>query len=176
MNDLTKYNENRDYMRTFDRLEWRSKTAIGWLIREKTGAFVNHTGVIIKFKEFNRVFTSEALGGGIDLNRLSDRLIDHKGECFWYPLKPEYEKYRISLGQKMLDWEAVKYDYFSLFKQILFRVTFDASKLFCSEAPFLAGAYHNPPLPFPDEFKEYAPRPGYDMDKIGWWQEGVRIL
>jgi len=163
-------------MATFDRLEWRSNTALGWAIRFITKDYVNHTGVVVRFNEYNRVFTSESLEHGIDLNRLSDRLKTHKGSCIWYPLKERYHKYRITLGQKMLDWEYVKYDYFSLLKQILWRASADASKLFCSEAVFLAGIFHKPPLPFPERFKDNAPRPGYEMGLLDWWDIGQVIL
>jgi len=163
-------------MDTFDRLEWRSETALGWAIRFMTKDYVNHTGAIIKFYEYDRVFTIEALDYGIEMNKLSDRLKAQKGYCVWYPLKPEYREYRKTLGQKMLDWAYVKYDYFSLFKQILFRATADASKMFCSEFYFLAGIFHNPPLPYPEIYQKYAPRPGKEMDALEWNEKGVRVL
>jgi hypothetical protein len=57
------------------------------------------------------------------------------------------------------------------------RVKPDAKNMFCSEMVFLAGAFLEPdPLPVPDKFREIAPQPGEEMDELGWWDEGIKII
>lgn len=174
---MTLYENVRDIIQTGDLLQWRSATALGWLIRKFSKAKDNHTGGAILFKEYQgkerRRFTLEALEHGYVLNLLSRRLESHKGECYWHALKPEYAMFRVPIGSEMLKFCGLPYDYRSLFKQALGRVSANARSLFCSEAFYLA--CRDAEMPIPDEWKETAPQPG-DMTKLGFWdEEGFRI-
>lgn len=176
MNSLSVYNKVKGEMQTGDRLEWRSKTYIGWAIRKVTGDFFNHTSMIIRFRRFesqyldNR-FTLEALEGGIELNKLSRRLLKHKGEVYWYPLLTEYNEKRSMIGTIALDRVGIAYDYSSLTRQLFSKVSADVKKLFCSEYVFLNGRDAGLPT---NMIK--APRPGKEMQALGWWDGGIRII
>jgi hypothetical protein len=173
MIDLALYEQHRPQMHTGDRLGWRSDTIIGRLIRLVTRQKVNHTGMIIRFHDFDTVCTAEALEDGFHLQRLSRRLLRHRGQVYHYPLRPEYAHLTTDLGRSALEFAGVEYDYKSLFKQILRRVAPDPAVVFCSEAIYLIGLKAGLP-PNPDQ--QTAPQPGADMDRLGWWGEEVRIL
>jgi hypothetical protein len=79
------------------------------------------------------VYTLEALQPGIILRALSERLTNHKGKVWWCSLKEEHNEARKELGRIALSYVGVKYDYGNLFRQVMARVSVDASRLFCSE-------------------------------------------
>jgi hypothetical protein len=108
---------------------------LGWLIRQFSQAEVNHAGLVIRFEQYDqdRVYTLEALEPGIVLRALSERLTNHKGKVWWCPLREEHNEARKELGRIALSYVGVKYDYGNLFRQVMARVSVDASRLFCSE-------------------------------------------
>jgi len=171
------YENVRDIIQTGDLLQWRSATALGWLIRKFSKAKDNHTGGAVLFKEYQgkerRRFTLEALEHGYVLNLLSRRLGSHKGECYWHALKPEFRIFRVPIGIEMLKFCGVPYDYGSLFRQVFGHVSANARNLFCSEAIYLA--CRDAGCPIPDEWITTAPQPG-DMTALRLWDEiGVKI-
>ncbi len=135
MNNLDRYKARRPLMQTGDMLTWQSATALGWLIQKFSGSDRNHVGMVIRFRQYdqNRVFTLEALEGGIVLRTLSNRLENHKGKCWWHPLDPVHNDKRHEMGRIALSFVDKKYDYGSLFRQALGRVSVDLNRLFCSE-------------------------------------------
>lgn len=173
---MDKYLKIRDQMGTFDRLEFHSNSPLGWAIRLKTGDWSNHTGAVIIFNEYGKqVFCMESLEKGPDANRLSLRLEQYKGGVRWYPLKKEYHHLRAELGTMMLANEGIKYDIPNLIKNLFGRPEIDPRKLYCSEYITYAGILSS--LPYDKNYLNgKAPRPGSDMQGLGWWEEGQEIL
>jgi len=169
MKDLTRYMAVRGQMKTGDLLQWKTNSIIGALIRWRTGADVNHSSLVIKFSEYEgadmRRYTTEALEHGTVLNYLSRRLYDHDGECWWYPLKDEWDNNRrTEIGERALELIGLPYDYGSIFKQIFGKVSAGARSLFCSEYCYLSYGMNG-----------QAPTPA-DMPGLGIYKEGVKIL
>ena len=171
---LDKYYKVRDTIETFDRLEWRSNSLLGKAIRFKTGDWSNHTGVVIRFHEYDAagLFTIESLEGGVDPNRLSLRLKEFDGHARLYKLKPEYHHLRKNLGEIALSMEGIKYDYGSLIKNLFGHVTIDKNRLFCSE--FVKAVGVEAGLPYKNLV---ATTPGREMNALGWWEKkAIQIL
>lgn len=138
MNDLTIYNSVKHQMQTGDLLQWRSESLIGALIRWRTLSEWNHSSLVVSFQEYQgtegRRFTTEALSDGVVLNLLSNRLERHKGNVWWYPLDEEKcPVKRPNIGELALKYIGTGYDYQSILRLVLRRVSNDAAKLFCSE-------------------------------------------
>ena len=177
---------NQD-IRTGDLLSWGSKSALGWIIKKFTKSDINHSGMAIRFADYeekegnSRRFTLEALQHGIDLHLISKRLEVHKGKVYWHPLLAKYDDQRPLLGAIALKYVGVKYDYRSLIKNVLGRVSAEASKLFCSEyvyttftqCQFKTDTQDNKLLLSLIEGKSPTPA---DMAKLGWWQDRIRIF
>lgn len=175
MNDpMIRYGLFRPCMKSGDCLLWRSKSIIGWMIRLFTGHNVNHAGlVVVPYKIgtlSHRRFTLEALEPGIVLRLLSERLRGYEGKMWLYPLKEELDEYREVIISKALADEGVKYDYASLIKQAIGRVSVNADRYFCSE--FCYSAYKKAGVPMPD--LESAPRPG-DLPSLGIFDTPVLL-
>ena len=137
MNDLSKYYEVQSFIRTGDHLGWKSKGIIGRLIRLKTGNTINHSSMAIRLRYpglEKRRFEMGALNRGMEFHMLSRMLEKYNGKVWWYPLKDDYDPLRVEIAEKAFDIIDVKYDYGSLFKNLLGRVSTEASKFFCSEA------------------------------------------
>lgn len=136
MKSLNDYMRYRHLLDTGDKIEWRSNTVLGWLIRLRTGANVNHTSMVVKF-DFDgcreRRYVLEALNGGIELRLLSRRLEKFHGKAWWAPLQPRYAMYRSRLLGSALDAVGTEYDYGSLLRQLVGKVSVQAEKYFCSE-------------------------------------------
>ena len=174
-------------IRTGDLLSWSSNSVLGWLIKKFTKSDINHSGMAIRFSDYEdddvsgRRFTLEALAHGIDLHLISRRLETHKGKVYWHPLKSMYDDKRSLLGAVSLQYVGVAYDYNSLFKNILGRVSAEASKLFCSEyvyttfsqCKFIPDSKDDKLLLSLAEGKTPTPS---DMSKLGWWEERIRIF
>lgn len=141
-NDLSVYLKVRDEIGTGDLIEWHSKSIIGWAIRMITRNDVNHSSLALKLDYFeglkDRRFVLEALEHGITLNLLSRRLEKFNGKVYWYKLKAENEGKRGMIASWALEQVGKKYDYKSLFLQLLFRVSANARKFFCSEYAYMA--------------------------------------
>jgi uncharacterized protein YycO len=174
MNDLKLYNSFREELNSGDLLLWKSHSVLGWLIRKFSRGNVNHAGLVIRLDQFSgltdRRWTLEALGNGIMLNLLSRRLLEYDGRVYWYSLNPEYDSLRTKISEWAIEKSGVPYDYGSLFKNALGRVSADAKKFFCSEYCYMA--YKESGIEF--EFKK-APRPA-DMPLLGIFEEPVRIF
>lgn len=143
---LLLYEVVRDQLKTGDCLGWHSDSLIGKAIRWKTVPSsvpddsplnINHVSSIIRLKEYEglqrRVFITEALEHGTVLNMLSKRLEEFKGKVFWYPLKDTWNVERQAIGERLLQYIGIEYDYRSIVEQIFGSVSIDVKKLFCSE-------------------------------------------
>lgn len=159
-------------MRTGDCLLYRSKTLLGWVIRLFSPTF-NHAGLVVRFDQYQgqecRLWTLEALEHGVVLNYLSRRLGECDAEVWWYPLKDKYNSKRDLVGEFALVQSGQPYDYDSLFKNILGRVSVNARELFCSELAFMSWRYAGIVK------GDTAPRPG-DIPGLGIFKEKVQIL
>lgn len=190
MNDLSTYYKARPLMKTGDLLEWRSKSLLGAAIRFFSKEEVNHSGLIFALDDygFNKgqhIFTLEAEPGGIRNNLLSAQLKDFDGSVYWYPLKSRYDLKRKAGIDWALEQVGVKYDFGSLFKNILGKVGADMRKFFCSEYAFIYYVKCNimPLLTIKDSKiidkytlqEQKAPRPG-EFSQYGLHENGVKIL
>lgn len=186
--DLELYKKNRIKIGTGDAIQWRSSTTLGWAIRlfaraskEKRklpGFDVNHTSFAIKFSEYDqeRRYTTEALSHGIDLNLLSRRLTEYKGEVWVLPLLLKYNHLRSDMGKIALSHMGIGYDYESLFKQTHKRVVPNMKALFCSEHYFVSvrGAFNLHDIGDKLNHIIKAPRP-CDIPDLGIFDLPVKI-
>lgn len=136
------YEQIKDRMKTGDLLQWRSNSLVGGLIRWRTGSIFNHSSLVLRLQEYegaeHRRYTTEALEHGTVLNFLSRRLEKYDGEVWWCPLKDEWESRRQEIGERALSLIGIPYDYKSLIKQIIGKVSAEATSLFCSEYCYLS--------------------------------------
>ena len=139
---LDTYKIFRHLMNNGDLLEFSSFSTIGKMIRALTRRDVNHTALVWSVDEFksikDRRFIMEALSEGLELNLISARLKDYKGDVYWYSLKEEYGEYRDAVASICLLAEGrtkeIRYDYLSLFRNAYKKVSVDVEKYsFCSE-------------------------------------------
>jgi len=164
VNDLKKYLAVQSQIKTGDLIEWRSSTLLGWIIRRFTP--MNHTSMVVCLSQYKditepRRYVIEAEPQGVAPNLLSCDLLRHNGTAYWLQLKPEYDSVREYIGECAQDYIGTPYDFKSLFKNALRRVSADADKLFCSEMAFMC--YRKAKIVFGDT----APRPGgWDKYKI----------
>ena len=167
------YDANRKVMQTGDCILWRSKSVIGWLIRLFSNGGFNHAGLVVRPSDTDcfagRRLTLEALGHGIILRLLSERLRGFDGEVYLYPLKDEFAPLRPKILRWALDKEGTPYDYHSLFKQLFGRVSVDMKAYFCSE--FVYTAWRESGIPINEE---KAPRPG-DIPSIPIFKTPILI-
>jgi len=167
------YEKSRPLMQTGDCILWKSRSAIGWLIRMFSRGEFNHAGLVVRPDDVGcfsgRRFTLEALGSGIVLRLLSERLRNFKGEAWLYPLREGFSAFR----PKILDWamaqEGTPYDYDSLFKQMFGKVSVDMKEYFCSE--FVYAAWLNAGMAV---HEKKAPRPG-DIPAMDLFNDPVLI-
>lgn len=167
-NDLSVYYSVKDQMKTGDLLQWHSNSIIGTLIRAKIKSTFNHSGLVLRLSEYEglerRRWTSEALEHGVYPILLSRRLEDFDGQCWWFPLKPEWDEKRKKIGEYMVEKFGVPYDYESIFKQLISHVSADARSLFCSEYCYLSYGFDGD-----------APNPSEMLD-LGIFKEGTQLI
>ena len=168
------YMQVRHAFKTGDAILWQSRSIVGWLIRKFSKGNVNHASLVLKIDQYNdlkdRRFLLEALGSGIVLRLLSRRLMNFSGKVWWLPLKDEYNANRDRIGEWALLQVGIPYDYKSLFKQMIGRVSADMKELFCSEYCFIGWKEAGIELK-----GKIAPRPG-DIPKLSIFKKAIRIL
>jgi hypothetical protein len=161
------YTDIKQQMKTGDLLLWRSNSLLGAAIRFFSKGTVNHASIVMCFPEYEgeecRRWTTEALEHGTVLNLLSRRLDDYDGQVWWYPLKDDWEQQRSIIGHRALEMIGIPYDYKSLFKNIVGKVSAEARRLFCSEYYYLS-------LGLQGE----APTPA-DLPNLGIFKQEVKI-
>jgi len=167
MNDQGIYSSIRLGLDTGDRLEFAHQDdSISQTIMARTGSYSSHTGMVIRSREFNRVFVIESLEGGPELNRLSTRVGSYNGHVWVCKLRDEYHHLRIKIGQCALDYVDTGYDWIDTGKQLFVRVPPDDERLNCSE--FVYFALYNAGI-FGQQLLDKAPWPGREMDRLGAW-------
>ena len=185
---LDLYKKYQQKLRTGDLLSWSSDSVLGWMIRKFTRSDVNHSGMVIRFQDFeeasvppsSRRFTLEAIHG-IELNLISRRLENYNGNVYWHALQERFDDKRPLLGAVSLQFAGVPYDYRSLFKNVLGKVLADANKLFCSEYVYITFtqcqfvAEATDPKLLIQLAEGRAPTPA-DMHKLGWWDDRIKIF
>jgi hypothetical protein len=142
MKSLLAYKQIRNQIKTGDMLEWRSRSALGYVIRFFSGKDKNHTSLCVDLKEYANYqyphkFVLEAEPNGIELNLISRLLEEYSGSVWWSPLRPEFDSKRDLIAQWALEKAGIKYDYKGLFKNIFGHVSADARHFFCSEFRFI---------------------------------------
>ncbi|OGW44436.1 MAG: hypothetical protein A2Y66_01710 [Nitrospirae bacterium RBG_13_41_22] len=174
MGDLYTYNRWRNHIDSGDLLLYRSKNLLGWAIRKFSHGNVNHAGLVINLKEFagkeDRRWTLEALEHGIELNLLSKRLEEYKGNVWLYPLQDCYNDLRPQIGAWAAEKVGTPYDYGSLFKNIFGRVSVEANRFFCSEYAFMAYRDNGIKMNI-----NKAPTPA-DMPSLGIFKDPVQLV
>jgi hypothetical protein len=171
------YKEFRDQMRTGDLLQWSSNSLIGTAIRWRTKSEYSHSSLVIRLKEYEglerRVFTAESLeGSGCGLKLLSRRIEEYDGKVWWFPLDPKYNSLRQAIGEAAFERMGIPYDYESLIKQLIAKVSTEAHALFCSE--YCYWTYGTAGLLFDGWQKLKAPNPG-EVPKLGLFGERGRL-
>lgn len=169
MNDLTVYNSVKAQMQTGDLLMWGGDNLISKAIRWRTLSEYSHASLVIRLAEYEgtegRRFTTEALADGIVLNILSSRLENYNGRVWWFPLDEEKcHVPRSRVGECALSFIGTPYDYQSILRLCMKRVSTELNKLFCSE--YCAVCYG---------LEGEAPTPA-DMPKLGIFKEHVRLI
>ena len=176
MNNLDRYYAVRHLIDTGDLLEWRGTSLVARGIRLFTGRDVNHSSLCVKMPyghDEPRRFMIEAEAKGLQFRLISKVLENYDGQVWWYKLKPEYDDKREAIGRWAFDCLSIDvgYDYYSLFAQIVGRVSLDGRRYFCSE--FYDAMLAEFGIASPDP--RGARRPG-DFESLGIFLGKVRIL
>lgn len=166
------YRFYRPQIWTGDLIEFRSRTLLGAAIRWVTKKPVNHTSQVMRYTNFDthRVYILEALAKGVYPNFLSRRIKDFKGEIYWLPLKSEYDPLRAAVAREAHKYIGIGYDYRSLLKQAVSRVSSEASRFFCSEYCYQTAVDAGLPVE-----AEHAPWPG-EFGAFDIYHAAVRIF
>lgn len=178
MNGIGVYKAFRPEMQTGDRIEWRTRSVLGTLIRFCGKCSRNHTAMVLRLPywqappdvrllylhtdrpmpDLDHVFIMQAVSGGVQLALLSREIEDTRGEVYWAPLKATDEQ-RTAMARWTLEQTGIGYDFGSLFWNIVAHVSMDARKLFCSELYFgamkEAGLASGKKAPRPGEFGQF---------------------
>ena len=140
---LSLYKRYRPFMKEGDPIQMHSYSGLGWLIRYfsspgilKNTAIINHTSTLKKESYEgvkHRRWILEALAKGPEYNLLSERLEEYNGKVYWLPVRDVFDSWRGAV----MAWQVLQvnkgYDYESLFKQAVTKVSADARALYCSE-------------------------------------------
>ncbi len=136
--DVRSYDQVRPLLRSGDCVLWRSRGLVPWIIQRFTE--YSHAALVVRLDEYeglrDRVFLVEAVGSGVELRLLSERLPrDGRGRA--YVFQPQtlrgYSQDWIRAEALTLAARGVGYDFKGLFGNLLGRVSTDAQRYFCSE-------------------------------------------
>ena len=174
MNDLEKYNEVRSEIKTGDIISWRSNHLVGQLIRVFSSGKVNHVSTVTKMDclDLDRILITEALGSGLQPQRLSDRLSKHKGKAWWHHLKDKYNPIRGNIEKWLIERWWTPYGFGELFDFMDGKVKANSKRMICSESAFLAAKFAGV-----EEMQNtiYSPSP----ETLTWffcYEKGIEIL
>uniref|UniRef100_A0A6M3J9D6 Putative peptidase n=1 Tax=viral metagenome TaxID=1070528 RepID=A0A6M3J9D6_9ZZZZ len=136
---MNRYSELRSKMATGDCILWSGSGIISGLIKWKTKSKISHASLVVRLKKYeglkDRVFLVEALPSGLELRLLSERAHSYKGSVYLahQALMTKGQR-RICRARALTKVaEDVKYDYGSLFRNVVGKVNVDARRFFCSE-------------------------------------------
>jgi hypothetical protein len=160
------YESLRPCLRTGHVILWRGGSFLSRAIR--LFSEYSHASLVVRLFEEEggrqRVYLVEALETGLELRHLSRRLAGYDGQArVWMPDVRPFQQAFLKTWAADRCADGVRYDYRSLFRNILCRVSCDAGRYFCSEFAWAglvaAGVVRATPQ---------APRPG---DIIPWAAE-----
>jgi hypothetical protein len=175
MGKLDLYCLHQAEINTGDIVEFRGNSLVGRAIRWVTGKDRNHSALVIRMPFagcVERRFIVEAIATGLELHLLSSVLEKFDGAAWWSPLLATDEQRDSIAGWAMVQIaENRGYDYGSLFRQAVARVSLDGRRYFCSE--FVQAAMIKAAIvPEPTDGK--ALRPG-EFDKLGCFGAPVLV-
>ena len=134
---MTAYDEVKEQMKTGDCLLFSSFSPIASGIKMFTNSEWSHAALVIRLSEYEgeerHRFYVEATAPYVKLTRLSGKMEHYTGYIAWLPLPDYYDDLRSNMGHLMLECIDKEYDYKSVLKQALGRVSADFNKFFCSE-------------------------------------------
>ena len=141
--EMPLYDMMRPNMRTGDLVEFSGRSLLDATIQWRTGYDVNHTAIVLCMKTADfgaaeHVLILEATPFGVRLSRLSRRLESYRGSAFWVPLRSEWNSRRDVICAAAMSYEGRRYDYGSLARNLIGRVSAKADAMFCSELAFVA--------------------------------------
>jgi len=188
-NDLSKYYEVRSQIGLCDGFSWVGKGSLSkaislWTHRthwSQRGPEVDFEGT-----RENGILSYEALQGEVNLRRLSTQLANYDGECYWHPLKPELDGFRVAMHRVWYNMIGDDYDEWGLVLNAIERqeMTIDGPK-YCSEAGSIAVVQGIPRYVLeeylPNKYLEIllnekrALRPG-GMTLLPIWEKEVRLI
>ena len=130
MNDLREYNVFRPFMYPGDKVSFEGSGFVSTLIKILSKR--SHVASIVRFP-WDRVGLMEADQGEVNARALSRKLKYYKGKAYWHPLRDEFKSYRKVMDEFLWNQLGIKYDFKSLFANMLGRVNTNADQYFCSE-------------------------------------------
>ena len=143
------YEDVRSLMRTGDMLQWHTHGLMGAVIRLKRRSNINHTSVIVRLNAYETpgydlVMNAEAVGK-IVLNRLSERLKSHDGECYWHALTDEARKIlsEEDMIRRAMKYMGIDYDIWAIMQFLTGRPKMDDNALICSEYVLFVYGYNS---------------------------------
>jgi len=160
---MNRYAELRHKMKTGDAILWTGSGIISWLIRLKSKR--SHASLVVRLKKYqglrDRVFLVEALAGGLELRLLSERVHGYRGSVSLVSTDLNGGQRRVCRNRALVKCaEGIKYDYGSLFRNILGRVSVNVRRFFCSEFVWwiwqeASYVEKNTKAPVPGDLEEY---------------------
>ncbi len=142
--EIKTYDELRPLFKSGDLMEFAANSTLGSAIRYFTKQGVNHSTMCLNFDDYknfagNRKFIIEAEVNGINMHTASQDIktcLSSGGSAYWYPLLSQYDSCRPALEKFALSLDGKPYDYGSLLKNAMSKVSANMRHLFCSEAVF----------------------------------------
>lgn len=143
---MTTYESIRPQLKTGHVVLWQGNGLISRLIRLRSR--FSHASLVVRLEMDGlgeRLWLVEALAEGVVLRILSKRLASYDGKAFiLQPAASDGERRAILDFAMTTCGCGVRYDYRSLLRNILGRVSTDASRYFCSELVFDAYRHAQP--------------------------------
>lgn len=181
MNDLTIYNRVKRQMQTGDGLGFQNTGFISRAIMFKTrkdGPIpLSHWGGLVRAGAYEgleeRRYTIEAMDFGFYPDILSNYIKDYPGHIYWYPLKDEWNNYRVKIGEGILSMIGTKYDWLGVAKQLLIKISANGRRLFCSEAWQIGLQNVAPHLCLDTQGKALTPT---GMYRLGCFKKPVKLI
>ena len=160
---MEKYYALRDQIKTGDAILWNGAGLISSAIRRWSK--FSHVSLVVRMPDYDRlkerVFMVEALNHGLEFTLLSNQLEGYSGQAHWMSVGMTTEQQSLSRAHALLECASTTgYDYKSLFRNVLGRVSMDARHYFCSEFVWFNYIYAGRV-----EATKKAPRPG---DLVDW--------
>ena len=189
MNDLTEYYKYKTQIGLCDGFSWFGYGGLSTAISKWTHrTHWSQRGPLINFdsSEDFGILSYEAIEGEVNLRRFSEVLKYYNGECYWHPLKPELNGFRVPMHRAWYNMIGNDYDKWGLVLNAFERqkMTIDGPK-YCSEGGSISvwkGIAHNVLKRYlPNKYLEIilnekrALRPG-GMALLPIWEPEIRLI